>query len=43
LVKLHIPELPEWQWEVMMAYRSGKRQDEAKQIVLDTARALAAG
>ncbi|TDR80086.1 LysR family transcriptional regulator [Paludibacterium purpuratum] len=42
LVKLQIPELPEWQWEVMMAYRSGKRKAEAKQIVLDSARALAA-
>lgn len=42
LVRLRIPELPVWQWEVMMAYRTGKRKAEAKQILLETARTLAA-
>ncbi|BEV71619.1 LysR family transcriptional regulator [Paludibacterium sp. THUN1379] len=42
LIRLQIPELPEWLWEVMMAYRSGKRPSTAKQTVLEAARALAA-
>jgi LysR family transcriptional regulator, pca operon transcriptional activator len=41
LVRLYIPELPLWQWEVVMAYRTGKRKAQAKQILLDTARQLA--
>ncbi|WP_293763019.1 LysR family transcriptional regulator [uncultured Aquitalea sp.] len=41
LVRLEVGELPLWQWEVMMAYRAGKRMDPAKGIVLDAARALA--
>lgn len=41
LVKLAIRDLPLWQWEVMMAWRAGKRSDAPKQLVLDTVRAMA--
>ena len=43
LVRLCVPELPAWHWEVMMAWRAGKRVDAAKAQVLDAARALVAG
>lgn len=43
LVKLEIADLPRWDWEVMVAWRSGKRADPAKQAVLKQVRALAAG
>ncbi|MEN9868194.1 MAG: hypothetical protein RL748_3784, partial [Pseudomonadota bacterium] len=36
LVKLELLDLPLWQWEVMMAWRSGKRVDASQQQVLDT-------
>lgn len=39
LVKL---DLPVSEWEVMVAWRSGKRMDASKQRVLDTVRAMAA-
>ncbi len=42
LVKLNLLDLPLWEWEVMMAWRSGKRVDASKQRVLDTVRAMAA-
>jgi len=42
MIRLDIPELPDWQWDVMMAYRTGKRKAEAKHIVLEAARLLAA-
>lgn len=41
LIKLQISDLPLWQWEVMMAWRAGKRPDAPKQQVLDTVRAMA--
>ena len=41
LVRLPVSGLPEEYWEVMMAYRSGKRWNEAKERVLLAARALA--
>ena len=41
LVKLALQDLPLWQWDVMMAWRSGKRVDAAQQQVLDTVRAMA--
>jgi DNA-binding transcriptional LysR family regulator len=40
LVKLPVTDLPEWRWEVMMAYRAGKRPDAARDRVLDAARSL---
>ena len=40
MIRLDIPELPAWQWDVMMAYRTGKRKAEAKRIVLEAARQL---
>jgi DNA-binding transcriptional LysR family regulator len=43
LVRLCVPELPAWHWEVMMAWRAGKRVDAAKAQVLEAARALVAG
>ncbi|NHQ86522.1 LysR family transcriptional regulator [Iodobacter sp. HSC-16F04] len=42
LIKLAISDLPLWEWEVMMAWRSGKRSDVSKQLVIDTVRAMAA-
>jgi LysR family transcriptional regulator, pca operon transcriptional activator len=42
LIKLNISDLPLWEWEVMMAWRSGKRSDVSKQLVIDTVRAMAA-
>jgi len=41
LQRLCLPELPAWHWEVMMAWRVGKRVDAAKAMVLDAARMLA--
>ncbi len=41
LVKLALSDLPLWEWDVMMAWRSGKRADPAKQRVLDAVRAMA--
>lgn len=41
LVRLPVTDLPESYWEVMMAYRSGKRWNEAKEQVLQAGRALA--
>lgn len=41
LVKLELQDLPLWEWEVMVAWRSGKRVDASKQRVLDTVRAMA--
>ncbi|CUI09203.1 Transcriptional regulator, LysR family [Janthinobacterium sp. CG23_2] len=43
LVKLDIADLPLWEWEVMMAWRSGKRVDASKQMVLQVVRNIAAG
>jgi DNA-binding transcriptional LysR family regulator len=43
LIKLEIADLPQWEWELMVAWRGGKRPDAAKQQVLDAVRALAAG
>ena len=42
LVKLNIVDMPLWQWDVMMAWRSGKRVDVSKQMVLDVVRGIAA-
>ena len=42
LVKLDLQDLPVSEWEVMVAWRSGKRMDASKQRVLDTVRAMAA-
>lgn len=42
LVKLDIVDLPASQWEVMVAWRSGKRADAANQVVLDVVRTIAA-
>lgn len=42
LVKLDIIDLPRWEWEVMVAWRSGKRIDASKQMVLEVVRAMAA-
>lgn len=40
LVKLKIADLPHWEWEAMVAWRSGKRPDAAKQRVLEAVRAI---
>ncbi len=40
LVKLEIGDLPRWEWEAMVAWRSGKRPDAAKQHVLRAVREL---
>jgi DNA-binding transcriptional LysR family regulator len=42
LVKLDITDLPRWEWEAMVAWRSGKRPDESKQTVLQVVREMAA-
>lgn len=41
LVKLEIEDLPRWEWEAMVAWRSGKRPDAAKLRVLQAVRELA--
>lgn len=41
LVKLQIADLPHWEWEAMVAWRSGKRPDAAKQRVLQAVREIA--
>lgn len=40
LVKLEIDDLPRWEWEAMVAWRSGKRPDAAKLRVLQAVREL---
>jgi len=40
LVKLEIEDLPRWEWEAMVAWRSGKRPDAAKLRVLQAVRDL---
>ncbi len=40
LVPLAIADLPQWHWEVMMAYRGGKRPDAAREQVLGAARRI---
>ncbi|GGY12005.1 LysR family transcriptional regulator [Paludibacterium paludis] len=42
LVRLPLGDLPAWQWEVMMAWRPGKRTDAARERILDAARDIAA-
>lgn len=42
LVKLDLLDLPHWEWEVMMAWRSGKRVDASQQQVLDAIRTISA-
>jgi LysR family pca operon transcriptional activator len=42
LIKLDISDLPRWEWEAMVAWRSGKRPDESKQTVLRVVREMAA-
>lgn len=41
LVKLEIADLPRWEWEAMVAWRSGKRPDAAKLRVLQAVREAA--
>ncbi|MGX5833296.1 LysR family transcriptional regulator [Aeromonas piscicola] len=41
LVQLDVVDLPQDHWDVMMAWRSGKRPNPAKERVLEAARALA--
>ncbi|WP_137937669.1 LysR family transcriptional regulator [Chitinivorax sp. B] len=43
LKRLTVTDLPSWHWEVMVAYRTGKRPNAPKDAVLDAARALATG
>ncbi len=43
LVKLTLRDLPLWEWEVMVAWRSGKRPDGVKQLLLETVRGIAKG
>lgn len=40
LVRLALTDLPLWEWQVMMAWRTGKRPDAALRQVLDSVRAL---
>lgn len=40
LAKLDIADLPQWEWEAMVAWRSGKRPDAAKLRVLQAVRGL---
>ncbi|MYN01576.1 LysR family transcriptional regulator [Pseudoduganella sp. DS3] len=40
LVKLTIADLPHWEWEAMVAWRSGKRPDAAKQRVIQAVRKI---
>lgn len=42
LVRLDVVDLPPSHWEVMVAWRSGKRASAANKIVLDVVRAMAA-
>ncbi|ENY71341.1 LysR family transcriptional regulator [Aeromonas diversa] len=42
LIRLDVGDLPQDHWEVMMAWRSGKRPNAAKEVVLNAARGLAA-
>lgn len=41
LQRLALTDLPRWEWELMVAWRSGKRPDVAKETVLQHVRALA--
>jgi DNA-binding transcriptional LysR family regulator len=41
LQRLALADLPPWEWELMVAWRSGKRPDIAKETVLQQVRALA--
>lgn len=41
LQRLALADLPPWEWELMVAWRSGKRPDIAKETVLAQVRALA--
>ena len=41
LVRLDVTDLPPDHWDVMMAWRSGKRPNPAKERVLEAARTLA--
>ena len=43
LVKLAIADLPHWEWEAMVAWRSGKRPDAAKQRVIQAVRKIKNG
>ncbi|PHV11948.1 LysR family transcriptional regulator [Chitinimonas sp. BJB300] len=40
LVPLPVQDLPDWRWQVMMAYRAGKRPDPSREQVLAAARAM---
>lgn len=40
LIKLDVVDLPCWEWQVMMAWRSGKRPAPEKQRVLDAVRGM---
>jgi len=40
---LELSDLPQWEWEVMMAYRAGKRPDAARELVLQAAREIGHG
>ncbi|MBI3283712.1 MAG: hypothetical protein HYZ65_02510 [Burkholderiales bacterium] len=42
LIKLQIAALSPCYWDAMMAWRSGKRRDANKQLLLATVRAMAA-
>ena len=42
LVKLDIVDLPCWEWEVMVAWRKGKRVDASKEMVLKAVQTMAA-
>jgi DNA-binding transcriptional LysR family regulator len=42
LVPLQVTDMPKWHWEVMMAYRAGKRPDAARDRVLAAARQVGA-
>lgn len=41
LVRLDVRNLPQEHWDVMMAWRGGKRPSPARETVLATARTLA--
>ncbi|MGQ5523737.1 LysR family transcriptional regulator [Chitinimonas sp. PSY-7] len=40
LVQLPVVDLPDWRWQVMMAYRSGKRPDASRDQILAAARTM---
>ncbi|SFZ73559.1 LysR family transcriptional regulator [Chitinimonas taiwanensis] len=42
LVALPISDLPDWRWEIMMAYRVGKRPDSTRELLLASAREIGA-